>query len=138
MRDDLLDARTCIDWAVSQIQVLQNRLISWNSKRPYFVLPEVDADTGEHLIMAYSMGPLDPIIPVEAGIIINAIRSALDLLAASLACRNGNNPNADTHFPIFASHQDMIDPVTGIEGKKVAVQGREIRGQSAQTISRRG
>jgi hypothetical protein len=40
------------------------------------------------------------------------------LLAASLCRRNSNEPSADTHFPIFGSDQDMIDPLTGIEGKK--------------------
>jgi hypothetical protein len=29
----------------------------------------------------------------------------------------GVKPSADTHFPIFGSEQEMIDPVTGIEGK---------------------
>jgi hypothetical protein len=118
MRDDLLDAHSCIDWALSQIQTLQNRLKAWHSQRPYHVAQEIDAQTGDHLIVAHLMRPLDPIVPVEVGLIINAIRTALDLLTAALARRNGQNPSADTHFPVFASDQCMIDPLTGIEGKK--------------------
>ena len=49
---------------------------------------------------------------------INSLRSALDLLAAALATRNGEKPSPDTHFPIFACEQDIIDPLTGIEGEK--------------------
>jgi hypothetical protein len=52
------------------------------------------------------------------GAILNSLRSSLDLLAAALAARNGKQPSADTHFPIFLSAQDMIDPLTGIERKK--------------------
>jgi len=61
---------------------------------------------------------LDPIISAEIGAIINATRSALDLLAATLATRNGVKPNADTHFPIFRCIYDMIDPIGGVETKK--------------------
>lgn len=118
MRDDLLDAQSAVDWAITQIPVLQDKFVSWNAKRPYEILPELDPQTGEHLLVAYLMGPLDPIVNAEVGVIINSIRTALDLLAASLCRRNGNKPSADTHFPIFPSEQAMIDPLTGIEGKK--------------------
>src|SRR6266851_2220233 len=51
----------------------------------------------------------------DAGAIINSTRSALDLIGAALAIRNGVKPSQQTHFPIFRSEQHMI---TGIEGKK--------------------
>src|SRR5215469_8528170 len=123
MRDDLLDAQSAVDWAISQIPLLQNKLATWNAKRPYEISVELDAQTGEHLLIAYLMGPLDPIVNAEVGVIINSTRTALDLLAALLCRRNGNQPNADRHFPIFGSEQEMIDPLTGIEGKKWLSKG---------------
>jgi hypothetical protein len=68
--------------------------------------------------MAYDPPPLPRILNAWAGVIINSLRSSLDLLAAALATRNGVKPSADTHFPVYGSEQDMIDPLTGVEGKK--------------------
>jgi hypothetical protein len=118
MRDDLLDAQAAVDWAAAEIPLFQQKITDWNRKRPYDIVAERDSDTGKNFLIAYSLGPLDPIINAGAGAIINNIRAALDLLAASLARRNGVKPSADTHFPIFASEQEMIDPLKGIEGKK--------------------
>jgi hypothetical protein len=123
MRDDLLDAQSSVDWAISQIPIFQEKIASWNAKRPYEIMVEIDPQTSDYLLVAYSMGPLDPIVNAELGVIINSARTALDLLAASLCRRNGNKPSADTHFPIFASEQCMIDPLTGIEGKKWLSRG---------------
>lgn len=123
MRDDLLDAQASVDWAVSQIPLFQEKITSWNRKRPYLIVPELDSDTGKNFAVAYSLGPLDPIINAEAGAIINGMRTALDLLAATLARRNGINPSQNTHFPIFSSEQCMIDPLKGIEGKKWLSKG---------------
>lgn len=116
MRDDLLDAQASVDWAIAQIPVFEEKLAAWNAKRPYELVVENDPNTGDHLLVAYLMGSLDPIVNAELGVIINSTRTALDLLAASLACRNGKKPDRGTHFPIF--EQEMIDPLTGIEGKE--------------------
>jgi hypothetical protein len=92
--------------------------LSWFAKDPYFIIEELDPQTGEHLVCAYLLGPLDLTMNVEVGLIINSIRTALDLLAASLARRNGYNPTADTHFPIFCLRTMYDHPLTGIESKK--------------------
>jgi hypothetical protein len=118
LRDDLLHAQAALDWAVSQIPIFQEKLAAWNAKGPYEISIELDPQTGDHLLVANLLKPLDPLINAEVGVIINSIRAALDFLAASLCRRNGKKPNADTHFPIFESEQCMIDPLTGIEGKK--------------------
>jgi hypothetical protein len=118
MRDDLLDAQAAVDWAVTQIPIYQEKLKSWNQRRPYELVEDHDPQTGEQLWLAYSMGSLDPIINAEVGVIINSTRTALDFLAASLARHNPQSSSDDTKFPIFASEQEMIDPLTGIEGKK--------------------
>ena len=60
MRDDLLDAQACVDWAVAQVKVFQDKLMAWNINRAYEVMAETDPRTGDHLLVAYLMGPLDP------------------------------------------------------------------------------
>lgn len=118
MRDDLLDANGAVDWAETQIPDLQERFLSWQRRGPYKIVIEPDPDTGDKLMVAYERFPFDPLIAPQVGGIINSVRSALDLLASALACRNGIKPSAATHFPIFPSIQHFIDPLEGIEGKK--------------------
>ncbi|MBM3545969.1 MAG: hypothetical protein FJX54_03370 [Alphaproteobacteria bacterium] len=118
MRDDLLDAQASVDWAVAQIPVLERRIADWMGSRPYELVMEDDPKTGEKLMVAYLRATLDPLAVVEAGAIINAIRSSLDLVAASLARRNGKPPSKNTHFPIFRSIHDFADPLEGIESKE--------------------
>ncbi len=61
---------------------------------------------------------IPPSVNAAAGAVINSTRTSLDLLAASLARRNGKTPNADRHFPIYASIMDFIDPQSETERKK--------------------
>lgn len=118
MRDDLLDAQASVDWAVSQIPILQTRFISWQRDHPYSVVSEPDPDTGEKLIVARESAAFDLTFNAEAGAIINAIRSSLDMLAAALAQRNGVKPTSKTHFPIYTLASDFLDPIKGIKNKK--------------------
>ena len=119
MRDDLLDAQSSVDWAIAQIPIFQQKLAAWNARGPYLPDIEHDAQTGEYLLVAHLMGPLDPIVNAEVGVIVNSIRTALDLLSVSLGRRwTSKKPDRGSHFPIFDSEQEMIDPLRGIEGKK--------------------
>jgi hypothetical protein len=118
MRDDLLDAHAAVDWAVSQIPLIQNAFFDWCKEHPYKLVREPDSQRGGYVLVAYPSGTFPLINNAWVGAIVNSIRSSLDSLAAALARRNGKNPSADTHFPIFASEQCMIDPLEGIEGKK--------------------
>jgi hypothetical protein len=79
---------------------------------------ESDTKSGLQLLVAYPQKPFDLVINTEIGAIINSIRSGLDLLAAALATRNGVKSSEATHFPIFGSLHDFIDPKIGIESKK--------------------
>ena len=123
MGDDLLDAQAAIDWAVTQIPILQNVFFEWCKEHPYKIVKEFDPQYGGYVFVVYPDGTFALIHNAWVGAIINSLRSSLDSLAAALARRNGNKPNAETHFPIFASEQDMIDPLTGIEGKKWLSKG---------------
>jgi hypothetical protein len=116
MRTDLLDAQSAVNWAVAQIQ-LQQGFIDWQRANPYEVVQEIDPGTGDNIAVTY-----DQPFPLEfnawVGAIINSLRSSLDLLAATLATRNGKKPCQETHFPVFRSIQDMIDPLEGLKSKK--------------------
>src|SRR5437762_2939246 len=75
MRDDLLPAQSCVDWAVAQMEVLQSRLIAWRQDTPYRLADDLDPETGEKLVRLRDIKLPPAIINVEAGLIINAIRS---------------------------------------------------------------
>ena len=117
MRDDLLDAQAAVDWAVAQVPLLQQGFLDWQRRNPYRVVQERDPDTGQDVAVTYDQ-PFPLTFNAWAGSIINSLRSGLDLLAAGLAARNNVRPSHKTHFPIFRSLHDMIDPLEGIEGKK--------------------
>jgi hypothetical protein len=69
-------------------------------------------------VVAIQQTPLPLTFNAWFGATFNSLRSALDLLAASLAKRNGKKTNPYRHFPIFDSCYDMIDPVRGIDSKE--------------------
>jgi hypothetical protein len=101
MRDDLLDAQSATDWAVAQIPILQQRFFAWQRTGPYKLVVEPDSDPAYELLVACQVRPVDPLISAEAGAIINSARSALDLLAAALATRNGIKPSTKRTFQSF-------------------------------------
>ena len=97
---------------------MEKRFSAWKRSRPYAVVIEPDPDTGDNLVVVHRTRPADLSFNVEAGIIIHAIRSGLDLLAAALARRRGVVPNRDTHFPIFRTVTGFNDPARGIDSAK--------------------
>ena len=100
MRDDLLDALSCIEWADSQLDIFNERVEAWKKSRPYDVVAKADPDTGHEHWQVPLCEPLPRVIPAEAGFIINALRSSLDLLANALAERNGHIGKKDVYFPV--------------------------------------
>jgi len=67
MRDDLLDAKAAVDWAVAQLPVLQKRVISWRRDKPYSVVIDAESEPGNKLYRLCDIKPLDPLINAEAG-----------------------------------------------------------------------
>ena len=118
MRDDLLDAQAALDWAVTQIPSLQEAFLVWQRGNPYRIAQESDPDGGPDFAVAYQEKPLPRALNAWVGAIFNSMRSSLDLLAATLAVRNGKKPSSNTYFPFFASEQAMLDPVNGLESRK--------------------
>ena len=95
MPNDLLDAQAAVDWAIAQIPILQERFLAWQRNRPYELVVEPDPDPGYEILVAHQKRPVDPLVIDDAGAIINSARSSLDLLAATLAARNGVKPRPD-------------------------------------------
>jgi hypothetical protein len=103
MRNDLLHAQASVDWAVAQFPSLQERIDSWLKLNVSAIVEETDSPATHNVIVAMEKEPLPLAFNVEVGAYINAIRSALDLLASSLAERYGIAEPEDTCFPVAKS-----------------------------------
>ncbi len=118
MRDDLLDAYAAVDWAVSQLPAFEQALKAWFDAPPFLLVEEPHEKMGQKLFKLEINCPFPLTLNAAAGAIINSVRTSLDLLAASLAKRNGKTPHSDRHFPIYASHQCFIDPMNAAKREK--------------------
>jgi hypothetical protein len=87
---------------------MQERIINWRRSKPYTVVIDPDTKLGEKLYRFRNIRPLDPIVHAEAGAIIHSIRSSLDVLACTLAARNGCQDSRSTYFPIGKSSADFL------------------------------
>src|SRR5271165_4317698 len=118
MRDDLSDAYAAVDWAVSHLPIIEQAIKAWFDAPAYIVVDDPHPEMGKTLFKLEINRRMPPSINAGAGAVINSIRSSLDLLAASLARRNGKSPNANRHFPIYRSVMCFIDPLNVAERKK--------------------
>jgi hypothetical protein len=108
MHDDLLDAQACVDWAISQLQVLQGRIEAWKKDSPYRLFEELHPERGLKLIKLRDIKPVPPIINAEAGAIVNSLRSSLDVLMNVLATRNGQASPREVQFPVCDSAEKFF------------------------------
>jgi hypothetical protein len=118
MRADLSNAIGAVEWGESQLPILASRFRTWEAENVQLMAVDLNSPFGKIAAIASAKENLPAIFHAEVGAIIGTFRSALDLLGAALAARNGISPSRDTHFPVFRSLQDMIDPLDGIERKK--------------------
>jgi hypothetical protein len=124
MRDDLLASQAVIDWAVSQLQILDSEIDAWVKSRPYTITEQFDTD---RRMDAFKVVVSDPprLIDVHVGVIVHCFRSALDILAVTLARRNGVTSVENIYFPISKS----FDVFNG-DGRK------KVKGLSAPDIAK--
>jgi hypothetical protein len=116
---NISDAIGAVEWGESQLPIFGNRFAVWKATNVYYSAEETDPPSNRLAAVASAKkAELPATFHAELGAIIGSFRSALDLLAAAIAASNGRKPSSATHFPVFRSHQDMIDPLEGIEGKK--------------------
>jgi len=119
MRDDLLDAKAAVDWAVAQIRILHRRIARWLDRGPYFAVTVPDSQPGKELVKVKEQVPIPPSVNAEASAIIDMLRTSLDLLVIGLAERNGHSRPKDVCFPIASSLRDFIDPIDGAARRKL-------------------
>ena len=110
MRDDLLDAKAAVDWAVAQVPILQKRIAVWRRSRPYSVEIDTDSEPTEKRYRLTAIKPLDPLVHAEIGVMVHSIRSSLDLLACALAARHEHPESKSTHFPIWKTEAEFLNP----------------------------
>jgi hypothetical protein len=109
LRDDLLDPYACVEWAVGQLDVFNERIARWIDSRPYAVTANKDPQSGEDVWDVREVEPIPRLINAEAGAIINSLRSSLDLLANKLAERNGQIGKRDVYFPVCSARAAFQD-----------------------------
>jgi hypothetical protein len=100
VRDDLLDARACIDWTLAQFPILEERVNSWLKLN---VVVEVEDAGPSNVLVAVQREELPRSFNVEIGAYLNTVRSSLDILASTLATRYGICAPEDAYFPITKS-----------------------------------
>jgi hypothetical protein len=103
MQSDLFHAQASVDWAVAQFPAFQARLDAWLNANVHASIKELPPGVPNNLIVAAEKEPLPLVFQVEAGAYINAIRSSLDILAATLAQRHCPTLVDDAYFPVVAS-----------------------------------
>jgi hypothetical protein len=108
MRDDLLDAQACADWAITQINILRRHLIAWDETPPYRIVTEAHSEPGKKVLRLRDVMPIHPLINAQVGAMINSIRSSLDLLVNRLAKRAGYAGKEDAYFPICRSRDEFF------------------------------
>jgi hypothetical protein len=118
MREDLEDAYAAVDWAVTYLPILGKIIDDWRSAPAFWLVEEPHPEIGQKLFKLEVNRPLPLTVNAAAGIVINSIRTSLDLLGASLAQRNGKIPTSEHHFPVYASGQDFCDPLNAQKRKK--------------------
>jgi hypothetical protein len=115
MRDDLLDAYAAVDWAVTQLPSLHERIDAWLSRNLRVEIECLPPPATHDRILAVEGEPFPLSFNVEAGAYINVIRSSLDMLASALSARHGLADNAAVHFPIYWSVHACVDPISGLD-----------------------
>jgi hypothetical protein len=103
MRDDLLDAKASVDWPVSHFPALEQRLREWAKINVEIRFEELESGNPNYLVVAADKAPIPLAFNVEIGAYINTIRSALDILATSLAHRHGISKPDEAYFPVARS-----------------------------------
>jgi hypothetical protein len=105
---DFLDAQAAIDWAGDQQPKLAKRIADWAGS--YSIRIAVEGGRKAYYVTA---NPVPAIINAETGSVINSIRTSLDLLASTLAARNGHPGSRHVYFPVCKSLVDFQNGKSG-------------------------
>lgn len=103
MRDDLLEAQASVDWAVSKLPLLKQRLGEWCKNCVEVTFEDLPPPETHNLIVTRFKETLPLAFTIEVGAYINVIRSSLDILACAIGRRvKALNPHKH-YFPVAAS-----------------------------------
>jgi hypothetical protein len=128
MRPDLSYAQASLDWAISNLPSLEERLNFWLQNNIKTVLEKTEGDATHDVIIAVEKTPFPLSFSVEVGSIINAVRSSLDILAFAVHKRNPVCKDGQVYFPIAESKADW-ERGTGFKGSEfIAGLGSSERG----------
>jgi hypothetical protein len=108
MRNDLLEAQACVDWAVSHFPSLENRFGEWLGRYVRVIIKDPDPKVPNNIVVITEEEPLPLALSVEVGAYINVLRTSLDILATSLAYRYGVPHPDKTYFPVANSREDFL------------------------------
>jgi hypothetical protein len=103
MMDDLKPAYANIEWVAANLPSLEDRIAEWLKHNVHLEIKELDSNSPNDLIVAVEREILPLGFNVETGVYINAIRSSLDILACTLAARNGVTGLDEVYFRIVRS-----------------------------------
>jgi hypothetical protein len=118
VRDDLVDAYAAVDWARGHIPVVEAQLDEWMNAPPFLLIEELRPEEGRKYFKLEANRPFPNIANAGVGAIINSARSSLDLLASSLARRNGVARRRDIYFPFAKSFGHYSNPTQIAKRKK--------------------
>jgi hypothetical protein len=97
---DILDAKETVDWAKAQLPSFSERIEAWLADNIYTDIREQPPRAEDDVIVVVQRSDMPRRFNVEVGVIINAIRSSLDILATAIAYRYSMSKPEDVYFPV--------------------------------------
>jgi hypothetical protein len=95
--------KTKVRRAVHHLNEVEMLLAAYKNTEPYAVTTEIDHEKNRVLYYVCQADEVPPTIALAAGDVLQNLRSALDHLAWELVVAAGNEPDANTAFPISAN-----------------------------------
>jgi hypothetical protein len=109
MADDLLiGPRLKIERAYSHILDVQHAIQAYLGRHPYILVVDLNADKSKRLVKARRVHELNPMVGLIVADAIHNLRSSLDLLAISMARKNGIATTQGINFP-FGRCEDAFE-----------------------------
>lgn len=106
--NDLQDAQASVDWTVSNFAAFEERLKTWIAANLDVRIVESEANLTEDLIVAKQTNDIPLVMNAEVGAYLNALRSALDMVAWRVGKRDMVLFPKNIYFPVARSEQDFL------------------------------
>src|SRR5689334_13564490 len=103
MRDDLLEAQACIEWTISRVASLGQRIEEWLGINVDIAIEDLHNPATHNPIVAVEKSPFTLAFNLEFGAYINTLRSSLDILACIIGKREMVLYPERIYFPVADS-----------------------------------